>query len=101
MSGVGPTRKDRVFPFCLPVPKNKLQGMEASYVELAARFSGSGIKVGKFQADGDQKAFAKNELQLGNFPTIPFFPKHASQPIKYPFEKHDVVSLLAFVKALH
>ncbi|XXG76861.1 hypothetical protein AAC387_Pa08g1134 [Persea americana] len=75
--------------------------MEASYVELAARLSGFGIKVGKFWADGDQKAFAKNELQLGNFPTIPFFPKHASQPIKYTFEKHDVVSLLAFVKALH
>ncbi|RWR88475.1 adenosine 5' phosphosulfate reductase [Cinnamomum micranthum f. kanehirae] len=77
------------------------QGMEASYVELAARLSGSGIKVGKFRADGDQKAFAKNELQLGSFPTILFFPKHASQPIKYPSEKRDVDSLLAFVNALH
>lgn len=76
------------------------QGMEASYVELADKLAGSGVKVGKFRADGVQKAFAKNELQLGSFPTILFFPKHSSQPIKYPSENRDVDSLSAFVKAL-
>ncbi|KAL9236608.1 hypothetical protein vseg_011254 [Gypsophila vaccaria] len=76
------------------------QGMEASYLELADKLAGSGIKVAKFRADGDQKAFAKNELQLGSFPTILFFPKHSSQPIKYPTEKRDIDSLLAFAKAL-
>ncbi|XP_077243677.1 5'-adenylylsulfate reductase 2, chloroplastic-like [Tasmannia lanceolata] len=76
------------------------QAMEASYVELGDKLAGSGIKVGKFQADGEQKPFAEKELQLVSFPTILFFPKHASRPIKYPSEKRDVDSLLAFVKAL-
>lgn len=74
--------------------------MEESYVELAEKLAGTGVKVGKFRADGDQKAFAQQELQLGSFPTILFFPKHASRPIKYPSEKRDVDSLLAFVKTL-
>ncbi|XP_010929469.1 5'-adenylylsulfate reductase 1, chloroplastic [Elaeis guineensis] len=76
------------------------QGMEASYVELAEKLSGTGIKVGKFRADGDQKTFAQQQLQLGSFPTILFFPKHASRPIKYPSERRDVDSLLAFINAL-
>jgi adenylyl-sulfate reductase (glutathione) len=76
------------------------QGMEESYVELADKLAGSGVKVGKFRADGDQKEFAQKELQLGSFPTILFFPKHSSRPVKYPSEKRDVDSLLAFVNAL-
>ncbi|XP_016443354.2 5'-adenylylsulfate reductase 3, chloroplastic [Nicotiana tabacum] len=76
------------------------QAMEGSYVELAEKLGGSGVKVGKFRADGEQKTFAQQELQLGSFPTILFFPKHSSQPIKYPSEKRDVDSLLAFVNAL-
>ncbi|KAG9451391.1 hypothetical protein H6P81_011356 [Aristolochia fimbriata] len=76
------------------------QAMEASFVEVADELAGSGVKVGKFRADGDQKAFAQEELQLGSFPTILFFPKHASKPILYPSEKRDVESLLAFVKTL-
>ncbi|OAY67213.1 probable 5'-adenylylsulfate reductase 1, chloroplastic [Ananas comosus] len=76
------------------------QGMEASYMELAEKLSGSGVKVGKFQADGEQKPFAQEELQLGSFPTILFFPTHSSRPIKYPSERRDVDSLLAFVNAL-
>ncbi|KAF7840619.1 5'-adenylylsulfate reductase 3, chloroplastic-like [Senna tora] len=76
------------------------QGMEESYVELAEKLEGSGIKVGKFRADGEQKEFAKRELELGSFPTILFFPKHSSRPIKYPSENRDVDSLLAFVNAL-
>ncbi|GKE60783.1 5'-adenylylsulfate reductase 3, chloroplastic-like protein, partial [Tanacetum coccineum] len=76
------------------------QAMEASYAELADKLSGSGTKVGKFRADGDEKAFAQQNLQLGSFPTILFFPKHSSRPIKYPSEKRDVDSLLAFVNAL-
>ena len=80
-------------PFC--------QAMEGSFVELAEKLAGSsGVKVGKFRADGDEKEFAKNELQLGSFPTILFFPKHSSQPIKYSSEKRDVESLMAFVNAL-
>ncbi|GKV38274.1 hypothetical protein SLEP1_g46200 [Rubroshorea leprosula] len=76
------------------------QAMEASYVELADKLAASGVKVGKFRADGDQKEYAKKELQLGSFPTILFFPKHSSKPIKYPSEKRDVDSLMAFVNAL-
>ncbi|GKA74137.1 5'-adenylylsulfate reductase 3, chloroplastic-like protein [Tanacetum coccineum] len=76
------------------------QAMEASYAELADKLSGSGTKVGKFRADGDEKAFAQQNLQLGSFPTILFFPKHSSRPIKYPSEKRDVDFLLAFVNAL-
>ncbi|KAK9267326.1 hypothetical protein L1049_009750 [Liquidambar formosana] len=79
-------------PFC--------QAMEGSYVELAEKLAGSGVKVGKFQADGEQKEFAQRELQLGSFPTILFFPKYSSRPIKYPSEKRDVDSLMAFVNAL-
>ncbi|KAJ4813173.1 APS reductase [Rhynchospora pubera] len=77
------------------------QGMEASYVELAEKLSGSGVKVAKFRADeDDQRQFATEELQLGTFPTILLFPKRASRPIKYPSEKRDVDSLLAFINAL-
>ncbi|KVH96748.1 Phosphoadenosine phosphosulfate reductase [Cynara cardunculus var. scolymus] len=64
------------------------------------QLAGSDMKVGKFRADGDEKAFAQQELQLGSFPTILFFPKHSSRPIKYPSEKRDVDSLMAFVNAL-
>lgn len=74
--------------------------MEESYVDLADKLVESGVKVGKFRADGEQKEFAKRELGLGSFPTIIFFPKHSSRPIKYPSENRDVDSLMAFVNAL-
>lgn len=76
------------------------QAMEGSYVELAEKLAGSGVKVAKFRADGDQKTFAQQELQLGSFPTILFFPKNSTRPIKYPTENRDVASLTAFVNAL-
>ncbi|XP_042461250.1 probable 5'-adenylylsulfate reductase 1, chloroplastic [Zingiber officinale] len=76
------------------------QAMEASYLELAGELAGTGIKVGKFRADGEQKPFAQKELQLGSFPTILFFPKNTSKPIKYPSERRDADSLVSFVKAL-
>ncbi|WOG85331.1 hypothetical protein DCAR_0104519 [Daucus carota subsp. sativus] len=76
------------------------QAMEGSYMELAEKLAGTGVKVAKFQADGDQKAYAQKELQLGSFPTILFYPKHSSRAVKYPSEKRDVESLLAFVNAL-
>ncbi|KAL7186569.1 hypothetical protein ACSBR2_028326 [Camellia fascicularis] len=82
-------------PWC-----NFCQAMEESYVVLAEKLADSGVKVGKFRADGDQKAFAEKELQLGSFPTILFFPKHTSRPVKYPSEKRDVDSFMAFVNAL-
>lgn len=68
-------------------------------MELADTLGGSGVKVGKFRADGDQRVFAEKELQLVSFPTILFFPKHSSRPVKYPSEKRDVDSLMAFVNA--
>lgn len=76
------------------------QAMEGSYIELAEQLEGMGVKVGKFRADGDHKEFAKQELQLVSFPTILFFPKHSSKPVKYPSEKRDSDSLMAFVNAL-
>ncbi|KAL0738757.1 hypothetical protein Bca4012_014967 [Brassica carinata] len=76
-------------PFC--------QAMEASFDELADKLGGDGVKVAKFRADGDQKEFAKSELQLGSFPTILVFPKNSSRPIKYPSEKRDVDSLTSFL----
>ncbi|XP_071714069.1 5'-adenylylsulfate reductase 3, chloroplastic-like [Rutidosis leptorrhynchoides] len=79
-------------PFC--------QAMETSYGEFADMLVGSDVKVGKFNADGDQKAFAQQEMQLGSYPTILFFPEHSSRPIKYPSEKRDVDSLIAFINAL-
>uniref|UniRef100_J3ML83 Phosphoadenosine phosphosulphate reductase domain-containing protein n=1 Tax=Oryza brachyantha TaxID=4533 RepID=J3ML83_ORYBR len=75
--------------------------MEASYLELAEKLgAGSGVKVAKFRADGEQKAFAQKELQLQSFPTILLFPSRTARPIKYPSEKRDVDSLLAFVNSL-
>ncbi|NP_001105805.2 Probable 5'-adenylylsulfate reductase 1, chloroplastic [Zea mays] len=80
-------------PFC--------QAMEASYVELAERLAGSGgVKVARFRADGEQKPFAQAELQLQSFPTVLLFPSRTARPIKYPSEKRDVDSLLAFVNSL-
>ncbi|XP_061345480.1 5'-adenylylsulfate reductase 1, chloroplastic-like isoform X1 [Gastrolobium bilobum] len=76
------------------------QAMEESYVDLAEKLAGSGVKVGKFNADAEQKEFAKRELELGSYPTILFFPKHSSRPIKYPSENRDVDSLMAFINAL-
>ena len=76
------------------------QAMEESYVELAEKLAGSGVKVAKFRADGEQKVYAQRELQLGSFPTILFFPKHSSKPIKYASEKRDVDSLMTFINAL-
>ncbi|KAK8551623.1 hypothetical protein V6N13_120074 [Hibiscus sabdariffa] len=76
------------------------QAMEESYVALAEKLAGSGVKVAKFRADGEQKEYAQKELQLGSFPTILFFPKHSAKPIKYGSEKRDVDSLMAFVNAL-
>ncbi|XP_059444363.1 5'-adenylylsulfate reductase 1, chloroplastic-like isoform X1 [Corylus avellana] len=76
------------------------QAMEGSYVELAEKLAGSEVKVGKFRADGEQKAYAQQELQLGSFPTILLFPKHSASAVKYPSEKRDVDSLMAFVNAL-
>ncbi|KAM0997467.1 hypothetical protein ACFX2I_007331 [Malus domestica] len=76
------------------------RAMEGSYVELAENLAGTWVKVGKFRSDGEHKEYAQRELKLGSFPTILFFPKHSSKPFKYPSEKRDVASLLAFGNAL-
>eukprot|EP00249_Psilotum_nudum_P017445 c26327_g1_i2 orf=182-1570(+) len=75
------------------------QAMDASYIAFADQFSSSNLLVGKFRADGENKAFAELELQLKSFPTILFFPKKLSRAIKYPSEQRDVDSLFAFVQA--
>ncbi|RHN65436.1 putative adenylyl-sulfate reductase (thioredoxin) [Medicago truncatula] len=69
-------------------------------VDLAENLAGSGVKVGKFRADGDGKECAKSELGWEATPQYSSFPKHCSWPIKYPSEKRDVDSLMAFVNAL-
>lgn len=76
------------------------QAMEASYDEVAYNLKAHGIKVAKFRADGEHKSFCQQHLQLGTFPTILLFPKNSSKAIKYPSEKRDVDSLLAFAKTL-
>ncbi|PHT49660.1 5'-adenylylsulfate reductase 3, chloroplastic [Capsicum baccatum] len=45
--------------------------MEGSYVELAEKLASSSVKVGKFRADGDQKALAQKELQLPYYILLP------------------------------
>jgi adenylyl-sulfate reductase (glutathione) len=57
-------------------------------------------QIGKFNADGDQKAYAQENLQLLSYPTVLFFPKNSSQIIKYPSENREVDALLGFVQAL-
>ncbi|KAK1402938.1 hypothetical protein POM88_002543 [Heracleum sosnowskyi] len=59
---------------------------EGSFMELVKKFDGTRVKVAKFQAHGDQKAFAQKELQLGSFLTILFYPKHSSRAMKYASE---------------
>jgi adenylyl-sulfate reductase (glutathione) len=56
-------------------------------------------QVAKFNADGDQKSFAKERLQMKSYPTILFLPQDTDVVIKYPSERRDVKSLLAFVKS--
>ncbi|KAJ7521165.1 hypothetical protein O6H91_19G040900 [Diphasiastrum complanatum] len=79
-------------PFC--------QAMGSAYNEVADQLEGSDVFVGKFRADGDNKVYSQSELQLKSFPTILFFPKSTKKAIKYPSERRDVGSLLAFVRAL-
>ncbi|RHN80508.1 putative adenylyl-sulfate reductase (thioredoxin) [Medicago truncatula] len=74
--------------------------MEESYVDLAENLVGSGVKVRKFRADGDGKECAKSELGWEASPQYSSFPKHSSRLIKYPSEKREVDSLMAFVNAL-
>ncbi|KAL9397563.1 hypothetical protein Peur_011816 [Populus x canadensis] len=42
----------------------KMNAMEDSYVELAAKPVNAKVKVGNFRVDGEQKAFAKQKIQL-------------------------------------
>jgi len=76
------------------------QAMNDSYNAVADKLAGSNVVVGKFNADGDQKSYAKENLQLQSYPTVLFFPKNSSQIIKYPSENREVSALLGFVEAL-
>jgi adenylyl-sulfate reductase (glutathione) len=57
-------------------------------------------QIGKFNAYGAHKAYARENLQLLSYPTVLFFPKNRSQIIKYPSENRKVDALLGFVQAL-
>lgn len=76
------------------------QAMNDSYNAVADKLAGSNVVVGKFNADGDQKSYAKENLQLQSYPTVLFLPKNSSQIIKYPSENREVNALLGFVEAL-
>lgn len=76
------------------------QAMDESYNAVAEKLAGSNVVVGKFNADGAQKAYAKENLQLQSYPTILFLPKNSCQIIKYPSENREVDALLGFVQAL-
>jgi adenylyl-sulfate reductase (glutathione) len=76
-----------------------VQAMEPSFNEVADILVNSPITVAKFNADGDQKEFAKERLQLKSYPTILFLPKETDVVVKYNSERRDVQSLLAFVKS--
>ncbi|CAM6084185.1 unnamed protein product [Calypogeia fissa] len=75
------------------------QVMEPSFTVVSDILKESPITVAKFNADGDQKAFAKERLQLKSYPTILFLPKGTDVVVKYPSERRNVESLLAFVKS--
>lgn len=79
-------------PFC--------QAMEAAYEEVARRLAGSGVRVGKFQADLEHKEFCKQRLQLASFPTILLLPRGSRAVVKRASERRDAESLLAWVEAL-
>lgn len=76
------------------------QAMSDNYNAVADKLAGSNVVVAKFNADGDQKAYAKENLKLQSYPTVLFFPKKSSQIIKYPSENREVSALLGFVEAL-
>ncbi|KAJ1425729.1 hypothetical protein SESBI_10803 [Sesbania bispinosa] len=42
---------------------------------MAKNLVGSGVKVGKFKANGEHQEYTKSELELGSFTIILFFPK--------------------------
>ncbi|BBN20068.1 phosphoadenosine phosphosulfate reductase [Marchantia polymorpha subsp. ruderalis] len=75
------------------------QAMDEAFNQVADTLEHSPVLVGKFRADGDQKAYAQQNLQLVTFPTILFFPRGTRAVVKYPSERRDVDSLLAFVKS--
>lgn len=76
------------------------RGLVFESANLLTTLSLNGVQVGKFNADGAQKAYAKENLQLQSYPTVLFFPKNSSQIIKYPSENREVGALLGFVEAL-
>eukprot|EP00897_Mesotaenium_endlicherianum_P001478 jgi/Mesen1/1358/ME000013S00848 len=79
-------------PFC--------QAMEDAYDEVARQLAGTGVRVGKFQADREHKDFSREHLQLKSFPTILFMPRGGTQVIKRLSERRSADSLLTWVDAL-
>jgi hypothetical protein len=62
---------------------------------------GCGEQVAKFQADGDNKPYAKQYLQLESFPTILFFLANSSSVVKYQSEDREANALLGFVHSFN
>ncbi len=75
-------------------------GMEASYEELAQQLKGSHVRVAKYQADGADKEWCKENLGLATFPSIVMLPKGRSGFVKYPSERRDAETLGMWVRTL-
>ncbi|KAH8968907.1 hypothetical protein BDL97_02G007300 [Sphagnum fallax] len=67
------------------------QAMEPAFNMVAQRLQHSDVFVAKFQADGDNKPYAKQYLQLESFPTILFFPANSSSVVKYQSEDREAI----------
>ena len=85
-----------------PPPSPRSQRLEEPYGQFAAglRSAGSQVRVAKWRADGDRKPYAQEHLALKSFPTILFFPRNGLGFVKYPSEKRDPESLLAFLRSV-
>ena len=79
-------------PFC--------QAMVAGYEEAAASFAAKGVDVVKFRADGDEKEWSKENLELKSFPTVLLFPEGRGGFVKLGSERRDPDSLNIFVESI-
>ncbi|XP_020246642.1 probable 5'-adenylylsulfate reductase 1, chloroplastic [Asparagus officinalis] len=87
----------------MEVPVNSLHSQ--GYVSIGCEPCTRPVPPGQHEREGrwwweDAKAKECGLNKVGSFPTILLFTKNGSRPIKYPSEKRDVDSLLAFINAL-
>ncbi|XP_020251244.1 probable 5'-adenylylsulfate reductase 1, chloroplastic, partial [Asparagus officinalis] len=87
----------------MEVPVNSLHSQ--GYVSIGCEPCTRPVPPGQHEREGrwwweDAKAKECGLNKVGSFPTILLFTKNGSRPVKYPSEKRDVDSLLAFINAL-